>query len=161
MWPRHTGDFSFYRAYVGKDGKPAAYSEDNVPYKPEHWLKFADKPLGAGDFVMVAGYPGRTARYALADEFDNAAGWSYPAIARHYRALAALVDAAGIKDPDLTVKYASTVRGWENTKKNSTGQVEGFERHGTEQTKRGGGAGVLEERLHNDRKRDGSGKRGG
>src|SRR3546814_45270 len=74
MWPRHTGDFSFYRAYVGKDGKPAAYSEDNVPYKPEHWLKFADKPLGAGDFVMVAGYPGRTERYALADDFDNAAG---------------------------------------------------------------------------------------
>src|SRR3546814_263435 len=115
MWPRHTGDFSFYRAYVGKDGKPAAYSEDNVPYKPEHWLKFADKPLGAGDFVMVAGYPGRTARYALADEFDNAAGWSYPAIARHYRALAALVDAAGIKDPDIAVKYASTVRSEEHT----------------------------------------------
>src|SRR3546814_877164 len=143
MWPRHTGDFSFYRAYVGKDGKPAAYSEDNVPYKPEHWLKFADKPLGAGDFVMVAGYPGRTARYALADEFDNAAGWSYPAIARHYRALAALVDAAGIKDPDIAVKYASTVRGWENTMKNYTGQVEGFERIGAAQRKRDEEAAVL------------------
>src|SRR5688572_16302572 len=91
MWPRHTGDFSFYRAYVGKDGKPAAYSEDNVPFQPKHWLEFADRPLGAGDFVMVAGYPGRTARYALAEEFDNAAGWSYPAIAKHYRALSALV----------------------------------------------------------------------
>jgi hypothetical protein len=144
MWPRHTGDFSFYRAYVGKDGKPAAYAEDNVPYQPKHWLKFADKPLGAGDFVMVAGYPGRTARYALADEFDNAAGWSYPAIAKHYRALAALVDAAGIKDPDIAVKYASTVRGWENTMKNYTGQVEGFERIHAAQRKRTEEAAVLE-----------------
>ena len=143
MWPRHTGDFSFYRAYVGKDGKPAAYSSDNVPYQPEHWLEFADRPLGAGDFVMVAGYPGRTARYALADEFDNAAGWSYPAIARHYRALSALVDAAGIKDPDIAVKYASTVRGWENTMKNYTGQVEGFERIGAAQRKRDEEAAVL------------------
>src|SRR3546814_14911283 len=92
---------------------------------------------------MVAGYPGRTARYALADEFDNAAGWSYPAIARHYRALAALVDAAGIKDPDIAVKYASTVRGWENTMKNYTGKVEGFERIGAEPRTRDTGAAVL------------------
>src|SRR5690606_957225 len=71
MWPRHTGDFAFYRAYVGPDGKPAAYSEDNVPYEPKRWLRFADKPLREGDFVMVAGYPGRTARYALASEFQD------------------------------------------------------------------------------------------
>src|SRR5690606_5134043 len=44
MWPRHTGDFAFYRAYVGPDGKPAAHSPDNVPYQPKHWLKIADKP---------------------------------------------------------------------------------------------------------------------
>ncbi|MDQ3229761.1 MAG: S46 family peptidase, partial [Pseudomonadota bacterium] len=30
MWPRHTGDFAFYRAYVGKDGKPASFAADNV-----------------------------------------------------------------------------------------------------------------------------------
>ena len=65
MWPRHTGDFAFYRAYVGKDGKPAPFAEDNVPYQPKQWLRFADEPLREGDFVMVAGYPGRTARYAL------------------------------------------------------------------------------------------------
>jgi hypothetical protein len=144
MWPRHTGDFSFYRAYVGKGGKPAAYSKDNVPYQPRHWLKFADRPLGAGDFVMVAGYPGVTSRYALADEFDNAAGWSYPAIAGHYRQLIALVDTAGIKDPDIAVKYASTVRGWENTMKNYTGQVEGFKRIDAAAKKRSEEAAVLE-----------------
>ncbi len=50
MWPRHTGDFSFYRAYVGKDGKPASFSKENIPYRPKHWLKFSDQPLGDGDF---------------------------------------------------------------------------------------------------------------
>ncbi len=67
MWPRHTGDFSLIRAYVGKDGKPAAYSPDNVPYRPAHFLKVTRTPLRPGDFVMVAGYPGTTNRYALAD----------------------------------------------------------------------------------------------
>ena len=128
MWPRHTGDFAFYRAYVGKDGKPAAFSKDNVPYRPKHWLKFADKPLGAGDFVMVAGYPGSTNRYALASEFDSTASWSYPTIGKHYENLIAMVDAAGKKNPDIQVKYASTMAGWNNTSKNYDGQLEGFKR---------------------------------
>jgi hypothetical protein len=128
MWPRHTGDFAFYRAYVGKDGKPAAFSKDNVPYQPKHWLRFADKPLGAGDFVMVAGYPGSTNRYALAAEFDNTASWTYPTIGRHYKNLIALVGDAGKKNPDIQVKYASTMAGWNNTSKNYDGQLEGFKR---------------------------------
>ncbi len=130
MWPRHTGDFSFYRAYVGKDGKPAAFAADNVPYQPKHWLKFADKPLAAGDFVMVAGYPGVTNRYALADEFDNTADWSYPTISRHLKQVIALVQAEGAKQPDIAVKYANTVRSWENVSKNYDGQIEGFKRIG-------------------------------
>ncbi len=128
MWPRHTGDFSFYRAYVSKDGKPTAYSTDNVPYQPKHWLTIADKPLGAGDFVMVAGYPGRTARYALAEEFDETASWTYPTVGGHYKKLVALVEAEGKKNPDIAVKYASTVRGWQNVMKNYDGQLEGFKR---------------------------------
>ncbi|MGI8561921.1 MAG: S46 family peptidase [Luteimonas sp.] len=128
MWPRHTGDFAFYRAYVGKDGKPAAFSADNVPYRPKHWLKFADQPLRAGDFVMVAGYPGRTSRYALTSEFKDTAEWTYPEISRHYKALTALVEAEGKKNPDIEVKYASTMRGWENVLKNYDGQLAGFER---------------------------------
>ena len=112
MWPRHTGDFSFYRAYVGKDGKPAEYSKDNVPYQPKHWLKIADKPLGEGDFVMVAGYPGRTNRYALASEFDATREWSYPVVGQHYKNLVALVERTAKQDPEIGVKYASTVRSW-------------------------------------------------
>ncbi len=128
MWPRHTGDFSFYRAYVGKDGKPAEYSKDNVPYQPRHWLKIADKPLGEGDFVMVAGYPGRTNRYALASEFDATREWSYPVVGQHYKNLVALVERTARQDPEIGVKYASTVRGWQNAMKNYDGQLEGFKR---------------------------------
>ncbi|KRA52168.1 dipeptidyl-peptidase 7 [Pseudoxanthomonas sp. Root65] len=128
MWPRHTGDFAFYRAYVGKDGKPAAFSKDNVPYRPKHWLQFADKPLGEGDFVMVAGYPGSTNRYALAAEFDNTAAWTYPTIARHYKQQIAMVQEAGKKNADIQVKYAATMASWNNTSKNYDGQLEGFKR---------------------------------
>ncbi|MGY1459260.1 S46 family peptidase [Luteimonas sp. A534] len=135
MWPRHTGDFAFYRAYVGKDGKPAAFAEDNVPYAPKRWLEFADKPLGAGDFVMVAGYPGRTARYALASEFQDTQDWQYPTIVRHYKALQKMVADAGKDNADIEVKYASTMRGWENVYKNYDSQLAGFERTGAMATK--------------------------
>lgn len=136
MWPRHTGDFAFYRAYVGKDGKPAAFSPDNVPYRPKVWLKIADRPLGPGDFVMVAGYPGYTNRYALATDFDAIESWTYPTVGQHYKSLVALVEAEGKKNPDIAVKYANTVRGWQNTLKNYDGQLEGFKRIGAGETKR-------------------------
>ena len=136
MWPRHTGDFSFYRAYVGKDGKPAAYSKDNVPFKPKHWLKIADQPLREGDFVMVAGYPGSTARYALAADFDATSTWTYPTVTKRFKELVAMVNAAGEKNPDIAVKYAAAMQGWENTLKNYDGQMEGFARMGAAGIKR-------------------------
>ncbi|HSD17625.1 MAG TPA: S46 family peptidase [Thermomonas sp.] len=136
MWPRHTGDFSFYRAYVGKDGKPAAYSKDNVPFVPKRWLKIADQPLREGDFVMVAGYPGSTSRYALAADFDATSAWTYPTVSKRFKELVALVNAAGAKNPDIAVKYAAAMQGWENTLKNYDGQMEGFARMGASGIKR-------------------------
>jgi len=135
MWPRHTGDFAFYRAYVGKDGRPAAYSPDNVPFRPKHFLKIADRPLGEGDFVMVAGYPGSTSRYALASEFDATSGWTYPVVGTHYRNVVQLVEDAGRRNPDIAVKYAATVRSWQNAMKNYDGQLDGFRRIGAAQRK--------------------------
>jgi V8-like Glu-specific endopeptidase len=135
MWPRHTGDFAFYRAYVGKDGKPAAFSPDNVPFKPKHHLRLATEALDAGDFVMVAGYPGSTNRYALYDEFQNVASWQYPLVGQHLKNLVALIEAAGKQDADLEVKYANTIRGWQNAMKNWDGQLEGFRRIGAASTK--------------------------
>lgn len=62
-WPRHTGDFSIFRAYMSKDGKPADYSPENVPLKPRHFLPVSLKPLKDGDYAMIYGYPGSTNRY--------------------------------------------------------------------------------------------------
>ncbi len=77
-WPRHTGDWSFFRAYVGKDGQPAAYSTDNVPYHPKHWLKVTTAGLKPNDFVMVTGFPGRTNRDTTAAEIHHDFEWFYP-----------------------------------------------------------------------------------
>ena len=62
-WPRHTGDFSVFRAYMSKDGKPAKYSVDNVPLKPKHFLPVSLKGIKDGDYAMIYGYPGSTNRY--------------------------------------------------------------------------------------------------
>ena len=135
MWPRHTGDFAFLRAYVAPDGRPAAYSPKNVPYKPRHWLRISEKGLAPGDFAMIAGYPGGTSRYALAGEFANTATRSYPAWVAHYRDLIALIEAAGNKSEDVKIKYASTIRSYQNTMKNWQGQVDGFAAMGAMQRK--------------------------
>jgi len=63
MWPRHTNDFSMFRVYSGLDGKPATYSEENIPYQPKHFLPVSLKGVEEGDFAMIMGYPGRTNRY--------------------------------------------------------------------------------------------------
>ena len=70
MWPRHTGDFSVFRVYAGKDNRPAAYSEDNVPYKAEKWLEISLKGIEEGDFGMIMGFPGSTERYMTSYEID-------------------------------------------------------------------------------------------
>lgn len=76
-WPRHTGDFSFYRAYVGPDGKPADFSTSNVPFAPPHWLRVATHGVTDHDLVMVAGYPGRTNRQQTASELRHAYEFTY------------------------------------------------------------------------------------
>jgi hypothetical protein len=63
MWPRHTGDFAMFRVYCAPDGKPAEYSEDNVPFKPKKYFPVSLKGYEKGDFAMVMGYPGTTTRY--------------------------------------------------------------------------------------------------
>ena len=70
MWPRHTNDFSMFRVYCGPDGKPADYSEDNVPYHPKHFLPISLKGVKENDFAMIMGYPGRTNRYKTSYGID-------------------------------------------------------------------------------------------
>jgi hypothetical protein len=77
-WPRHTGDFSFYRAYANRDNQPAEYSKDNVPYKPKHFVHVTTAGLRPNDFVMVTGYPGTTSRTSTAAAAHHALEWYYP-----------------------------------------------------------------------------------
>jgi hypothetical protein len=71
MWPRHTGDFSMFRVYCGKDGKPAEYSKDNVPYQPKHFLPINIGGVKKDDYAMIMGYPGRTDRYRFSAGVQN------------------------------------------------------------------------------------------
>ncbi|MFB9068457.1 S46 family peptidase [Pseudofulvimonas gallinarii] len=150
MWPRHTGDFSFLRAYVGPDGKPAAYSEDNVPYKPRHHLKVQPEGVSAGDFVMVTGYPGRTNRYRLSEEVRDAIEWQYPTTIELYQRYVDIVE--GHPDAEARLKYAGNIASWNNTLKNFGGQIEGLRRADAVAVKARG-----EEELERwlDRNRDG------
>jgi hypothetical protein len=77
-WPRHTGDYSFYRAYVGKDGLPADYSPDNEPYHPKHHLTVSTAGVKDRDFVMLLGYPGKTTRTSTAADVQHDVEWYYP-----------------------------------------------------------------------------------
>jgi hypothetical protein len=97
-WPRHTGDFSFYRAYVGKDGNPADPSPDNVPFKPKHHLKVDRDGVKQDDFVMVAGYPGKTNRISTYAEVEFDVNTFYPYLIEYYQQRYDLVEAM-VKDP--------------------------------------------------------------
>merc|ERR1711879_95852 len=70
MWPRHTGDFSLFRIYSGPDGKPADYSEENIPLKPKHFLPISLDGYQKDDFAFIMGYPGSTNRYMTSYELD-------------------------------------------------------------------------------------------
>jgi hypothetical protein len=130
MWPRHTGDWSYLRAYVGKDGKPAAYSKDNVPYHPEHILRVSAAGMNDGDLVIVAGYPGRTFRYRTAAEVRNMQQFTYPTTIRYSTDLNAILRELGKNDRAVEIANASRIKGNDNTLKNYTGTLAGFEKFG-------------------------------
>lgn len=127
MWPRHTGDYSFYRAYVGPDGKPADYSKDNKPYQPKFHLKMASSPLNEGDFVMVAGYPGRTNRHRLPSEVDFAFGFEQPARIKAMGESIDIIKAETAGRRDAEIKMASRMAGLQNYFKNLSGQQQSYD----------------------------------
>ncbi|MEO0689973.1 MAG: S46 family peptidase [Pseudomonadota bacterium] len=130
QWPRHTGDFAFYRAYVAPDGSAADFSEDNIPYAPEHHLKVSAKGVADGDFVMVAGYPGRTSRYTLLAEVENTFEWNYPTFQKLIEDWIAAIETAAPAGSDARVKYESLLAGLNNYEKNLRGQMDGARRVG-------------------------------
>ncbi len=129
-WPRHAGDFSFLRAYVGKDQKPKDHADDNVPFKPRMHLKLAKEPLAPGDLVFVAGYPGRTYRLYTAEETKEAVEWHYPKRIELFEEYLALLEGLGKDDPDVKIKATPLSRGLANALTYTKGALEGLTKGG-------------------------------
>jgi hypothetical protein len=129
-WPRHTGDVSFYRAYVGKDGQPADHAADNVPYKPQHVLKIASKPLAEGDLVYVAGYPARTSTLKTKAEVDEAVTFFYPRRQAECEDYLKVLHALAEKDKEVGIKATPMIRGFGNRLTNTKGQLDGLVKGG-------------------------------
>lgn len=136
MWPRHTGDFSIFRIYAGKDNKPAPYSKENVPYKPKRFFKINAGGVKEGDFTFVYGYPGRTQQYLFSDAVEYISDISNP----HKIALRTLrldiqkkyMD----KSQEVRIKYASKNASVSNAWKKWQGERNGILRLKVAQAKR-------------------------
>ena len=126
MWPRHTGDFSMFRIYAGKDNKPAAYAADNVPYKPKRSLSISLNGMKEGDFTMVFGFPGRTNEYLHSSAVEQVINVSDPAkIGIRAKALA-IIDGFMRKDEEIKIQYASKYAGIANAYKKWQGEILGL-----------------------------------
>ena len=127
-WPRHTGDISIFRVYSGPDGKPAAYSENNIPLKPKHYLPISLKGVADGDFSMTMGYPGSTTRYMTSYEIDEVLEITHPNRIKIRGIRQDILMADMMADPKVNIQYASKYSGSSNYWKNSIGMKAGLER---------------------------------
>ena len=127
-WPRHTGDFSFMRAYVAPDGSTADYSTDNVPYKPKRFIQVAPQGANEGDYVMLLGYPGRTARHKTSSFLSFEQDVRLPYIVDLYGRQIATMEKAGEDDRAVALKLLSRIKSLANTEKRSRGQLKGLTR---------------------------------
>jgi hypothetical protein len=127
-WPRQTGDFSFLRAYVGKDGRPADPSPENVPYKSKDFLVVSAEGIKNGDPILLAGYPGRTSRYKLPSEIRFARDTNFPARVAEMVADLAVIGATTKGNSASEVRYANVVKSTNNVLKKTQGLLDGFAR---------------------------------
>jgi len=128
VWPRHTGDFSFVRAYVAPDGSPAEYSKDNVPYKPRKFLKVNPDGVNDGDFVFILGYPGRTFRHQPSGfiRYDEEVRLKY--VADFFEWQIRQMEQLGKEDRAVGLKFESRIKGLANVMKNYRGKLKGLKR---------------------------------
>lgn len=129
MWPRHTGDFSFFRAYVAPNGSPSGYAAENVPYEATRWLEVSTEGIEEQDLVMVLGYPGRTNRYATSVAVEAAEALYYPLRYRVYSGMIHLLEEDAAGDAEKELRIAARIKSLANVMKNAKGQVWGLERN--------------------------------
>ena len=126
MWPRHTGDFSLYRIYTGKDGKPAAYSKDNIPMKPKQYFPVSIKGVQENDFTLVFGYPGTTKQFLISDGVNAVANIQNPiAIQARTIRLDAMKKQMNL-DPRIRLMYSAKANGISNGWKKWQGESKGI-----------------------------------
>src|SRR5258708_5640850 len=113
-WPRHTGDFSVFRAYMGKNGKPADYSSENVPLKPKYYLPVSIKGFKDGDYAMIYGYPGGTNRYETSYGVKLKAEIENPSLVGLRDVRLKLMFDEMKKDPAVRLQLASSYAGIAN-----------------------------------------------
>lgn len=129
-WPRHTGDWSFLRAYVAADGKPAPYAKGNVPYRPKRWLTIAAGGVKPDDLVFVVGYPGRTQRHQTYAEVKETTTYTFPRAVKFAEEQLAILQQLTKDDPALAIKVAGRVQGLNNGLTNQRGMLEGLVKGG-------------------------------
>ena len=128
IWPRHTGDFTFMRAYVAPDGSAAEYSEENVPFTPKKFLKVNPNGVDEGDFVFIFGYPGRTFRHNPSQFLQYQENFNLPYIEQLYSYMIGIYESISEEDEALQLKYSSTIKSLANTMKNYRGKMLGLRR---------------------------------
>jgi Peptidase S46 len=135
-WPRHDGDFTFMRAYVGPNGKPADYSSNNVAYKPKKFLPLSMSGVREGDFTMVMGYPGSTRRYRESYSVAYNQDTFLPFFIDFLLNQIAILQNIGKSDPALRIKLQSNIFELSNTEKAFEGSVLAMRRAGIVDKKR-------------------------
>jgi hypothetical protein len=128
MWPRHAGDFSFFRAYVAPDGSLAEYSKENVPYQPKRYLPLSIKGYKEGSFAMIMGYPGNTLRYRDSYSVDMWQNHLYPEQVDIAKEMLKILNAKSEENPELAIKFADKIAGISNGFKNNQGMLEGLKK---------------------------------
>ncbi|MBK6722400.1 MAG: S46 family peptidase [Acidobacteria bacterium] len=116
-WTRHTGDFTFLRAYVAPDGSSATYSASNVPYKPKKFLTASIAGLAENDFVFVLGYPGGTTRYRESWSVNYAREANFPFLEKWLTALSDSLRQIGSTNEDLRIAFQSDIASFDNSRK--------------------------------------------
>lgn len=135
MWPRHTGDFSIFRIYADKNGKPAPYSQSNIPLQVKKHLKISLAGINEEDFVFLMGFPGRNWRYMISDEVEERIQTTN-FMRHHIREVRqeALMEQM-LADPAVRIHYASKYASSANYWKNAIGMNEGLIRLNVLKTK--------------------------
>ena len=142
MWPRHTGDFSIFRIYAGKDNLPADYSEDNIPYTPKRSLKISRAGVREGDFTFVYGCPGSTQEYVHSAAVDYIANISDPEKIALRTTRLQIMKKYMDQSQKVRIQYSSKYAGVANAWKKWQGEAKGLKKINTVATKK-----AYEERL--------------